>query len=51
MPNIFTKIMDLIEKETDMPLLERDLDKWIKAREDNEEIYHIYMTASNARDL
>ena len=49
--NIFTKIMDLIEKETDMPLIEKDLNKWLVEEPRNHIIYEIYKNASKNREL
>lgn len=49
--NIFTKIMDLIEKETDIPILEKDLNNWLVEKPRNQKIYEIYITASKNRKL
>ena len=49
--NIFTKIMNLIERETDIPNLEQSIDSWLKKDAKNENIYKIYMLASNSREL
>ena len=49
--NVFTKIMDLIEKETDIPLLEKDLINWLADSPRNQKIYEIYMAASKNREL
>lgn len=49
--DIFTKIMDLIEKETDMPLLQKDIEDWICKSKRNANIYAIYSIASNSRKL
>jgi len=46
---IFTKIMDLIEKETDMPLLQKNLENWLDKNDINKDIYEIYEKASKAR--
>ena len=51
MNEIFVKIMDLIEKETDMPLLEKDIEEWLEKNEANEVIHAIYVMASKARNL
>lgn len=49
--NIFTEIMNLIERKTDMPRLSKDIEDWIKEDEENEKIYEIYIKASNAREI
>lgn len=49
--NIFTKIMDLIEKETNIPLLEKDLNNWLAEEPRNQVIYEIYKKASHSREL
>ncbi|MBR3002897.1 MAG: hypothetical protein IKF38_05000 [Clostridia bacterium] len=49
--NIFTKIMDLIEKETDIPLLEKDLLNWLAEKPRNQAIYEIYKKSSKSREL
>lgn len=49
--NIFTEIMNLIERNTDIPLLEKDIEEWILEDEENKEIYEIYKKASDARNL
>lgn len=49
--NIFTQIMNLIERNTDIPLLEKDLEDWLLEEEENKKIYEIYKKASDARDL
>lgn len=46
--NIFTQIMELIEKNTDMPLLANHIDEWLE-NEDNRNIYSIYQIASISR--
>lgn len=49
--DIFKKIMNLIEIETKMPRLEKDVEQWIKEKEKNRSIYEIYKLASNARKI
>ena len=49
--NIFTVIMNLIEKSTDMPILQVDIEEWIQDDEENKTIYEIYSLASKARQL
>ena len=49
--NIFTKIMNLIERETDIPNLEQNTAEWLKKDAKNENIYKIYMLASSSREL
>lgn len=49
--NIFVEIMNLIEKNTDIPLLERDLENWLLKENSNNNIYEIYKLASNSRNL
>lgn len=49
--NIFTEIMNLIEKNTDMPLLEEDIQDWIEEEKENKNIYKIYKIASDSRNL
>ena len=49
--NIFTKIMDLIEKETDIPIVSKRLNNWLAESPRNQKIYEIYMTASKNREL
>jgi len=46
---IFTKIMDLIEKETKIPMTEKDLKEWLLKDEINQNIYEIYLKASRSR--
>lgn len=48
--DIFVEIMNLIEKNTDMPLLLRDIPEWSKNDEKNQKIYKIYVYASRARN-
>ncbi len=43
---IFIKIIDLIEKETDIPLVEKNLNDWLSKSEINQRIYEIYEIAS-----
>lgn len=50
-PNIFTEIMNLIERNTDMPRIESGIEEWLKKDEDNKNIYEIYKLASIARKL
>lgn len=47
--NIFLQIMNLIEKETDMPLLEKALKEWLEEKTENEAIYEIYRLTSKNR--
>ena len=49
--NIFSEIMNLIEKNTDIPILKEDLEKWLKEEKENADIYNIYKIASSARNL
>ena len=49
--DIFTKIMNLIEKNTDIPMLEKDVGEWLNKNKKNQKILEIYKLASNARDL
>lgn len=49
--NIFTKIMNVIENNTDMPTLETDIEEWIQEDTENQTIYEIYKLASEAREL
>lgn len=49
--DIFVEIMDLIEKNTDMPLMEKAIEKWQGSSERNKKIFEIYSIASYARDL
>lgn len=49
--NIFIKIMELIEKETDMPLLGKDIEDWICKSKKNANIYGVYFACSNSKDL
>lgn len=49
--NIFTKIMNLIENNTDMPMLQADIEEWIQEDTENKMIYKIYKLASEAREL
>ena len=49
--NIFTKIMNVIENNTDMPKLEKDIEDWKKEDKENITIYEIYKLASEAREL
>lgn len=49
--DIFVEIMNLIEKNTDMPLMEKDTTKWQENSERNKKIFEIYSIASYARDL
>lgn len=49
--NIFGEIMNLIEKNTDIPLLAKDVEKWLKEEKENADIYNIYKIASSARNL
>lgn len=49
--NIFTKIMNVIESNTDMPILQVDIEEWIQEDEENKTIYEIYSLASKARQL
>lgn len=49
--NIFTKIMNLIERETGIPSLEQNIAEWLKKDTGNENIYKIYVLASNSREL
>lgn len=49
--SIFTKIMNLIENNTDIPLLNADIEEWIQEEKENKTIYEIYKLASDARDL
>lgn len=49
--DIFLEIMDLIEKETDMPLLEKGITDWLAKEPRNEAIYDIYRKASKSREL
>lgn len=48
---IFTKIMELIEKETDMPMFEKDVENWLAKNKENEKIYELYKQASMSRNL
>lgn len=48
---IFTKIMELIEKETDMPMFEKDIENWLAKDKNNEKIYLLYKQASLSRNL
>ena len=49
--NIFTKIMNVIENNTDMPKLEKDIEDWKEEGKENITIYEIYKLASEAREL
>lgn len=49
--NIFTEIMNLIEKNTNIPMLEKDIAKWILEDKNNKYIYEIYKIASKAREI
>ena len=51
MDNIFIRIMNLIETNTKMPHLEKDISGWIEENEQNESIYEIYKIASKARKI
>ena len=47
---IFTQIMNLIERNTDMPRLASNIDEWLEDN-DNRNIYAIYQMASNSRKI
>lgn len=49
--NIFTQIMNLIETNTDIPRLEKDIEEWTQEEKENLTIYEIYKTASKARKI
>lgn len=49
--SIFIEIMNLIESQTNMPRLEKDVEKWLYENKNNENIYAIYKLASISRDL
>lgn len=49
--NIFTEIMNLIEKNTDIPLTANELEEWLHQKKSNENIYEIYAIASTSRNL
>lgn len=49
--NVFTEIMELIEKRTNIPTLEKDLENWLFEKEENKKIYQIYRLASELREL
>lgn len=49
--DIFTKIMNLIEQNTDIPMLEKDIEKWLNKKKKNQKVLEIYKLASNARDM
>ncbi|MCI9245618.1 MAG: hypothetical protein HFJ30_00450 [Clostridia bacterium] len=51
MNNIFIKIMNLIETETKIPRLEKDIGQWLKENEHNRSVYEIYKIASKARKI
>lgn len=51
MDNIFIKIMNLIEKDTKMPRLDKDIEQWLNENEQNKNIYEIYKIASKARKI
>ena len=52
MGNVFVEIMNLIEKNTDMPLTAgEELKEYIEKNKKNEAICEIYKLASIARDL
>lgn len=46
---IFIKIMDLIERETDIPFLEKNLNDWLSKSETNQRVYEIYKMASMSK--
>lgn len=49
--DIFIKIMNLIETDTKIPRLEKDVIEWLEESEQNKSIYEIYKLASNARKI
>lgn len=49
--DIFKKIMNLIETETKMPRLEKDIPEWLEENEHNRSVYEIYKLASGARKI
>ena len=49
--DIFLRIMNLIEQNTDIPMLEKDIEEWLKKNKKNQKVLEIYKLASNARDL
>lgn len=49
--NIFTQIMNLIETNTDIPRLEKDIEEWTQEEKENVTIYEIYKLASKAREI
>ena len=49
--NVFVQIMNLIEKNTDIPGLMQDIAKWQGNSERNKKIFEIYSIASYAREL
>lgn len=49
--NIFVGIMNLIEKNTDMPLQQAFVDDWIQEEKENRIIYEIYCLASGGRKI
>lgn len=51
MSDIFTELMNLIEKRTDIPRLEADIEDWLKESDRNKSIYEIYRLASEAREM
>lgn len=46
MGDIFLEMIDLIEKRTDLPILERELENWLRKSDKNKAIYEIYELAS-----
>lgn len=49
--NLFVEIMNLIEKNTDMPLIGKDITKWQGSSEKNKKIFEIYSIASYSRNF
>lgn len=49
--DIFLRIMNLIEQNTDIPMLEKDIEEWLKKNKKNQKVLEIYKLASKARDL
>ena len=49
--NIFLEIMSLIERKTDIPMLEKDIKSWLTKDDKNKSIYEIYVKASKARNI
>lgn len=49
--NVFVEIMNLIEQNSDMPALMKDIEQWQGSSEKNKKIFEIYSIASYAREL